>query len=50
VDQRRAEAKKESIGAAVLVWIGCSSKMKASGENENTEGRIEVQRNSLLPR
>jgi hypothetical protein len=42
--------RKKALGLQLLVWIGCSSKIRASGEKENTEGRIEVQRNSLLPR
>jgi hypothetical protein len=41
--------RKKALRPQLLVWIGCSSKMRASGEKENTEGRIEVQRNSLLP-
>jgi hypothetical protein len=42
--------RKKALGLQLLVWIGCSSKLRASGEKENTEGRIEVQRNSPLLR
>jgi hypothetical protein len=49
-NKEESRQRKKALGLQLLVWIGCLSKMRASGEKENTEGRIEVQRNSLLPR
>jgi hypothetical protein len=36
----RKAKRKRGLGLQLMVWIGCSSKLKASGDKENNRGKV----------